>query len=325
MNQNGKYALALDFGGTKLATAVVRIGDGELSGYQKVTTPAAMGADACLGLIMRTAEQSLIKSAIPLEKIKGAGISFGGLVSADGSLVLKSMHVEGWNNYPLPKYVSDYFHLPVRMGNDGNVAALGEWHYGSHAKPDHFMYIQISTGIGGGFILNRELYLGQGMGAEVGHQKVQFDETSAYPCACGSKGCIEAVASGWALARDAKKLSEQSKIGSIFDRAVKETGECSAKTLVYAARMGDPDAVLRVKTAFKSFALTLSNAITLLDFEEIVIGGGVAVNSWDFLEPILNEKVPEFLSTNLRGRTTIRLSKLKGTETLLGAAKLIDD
>ena len=71
------------------------------------------------------------------------------------------MHVEGWNNYPLPKYVSDYFHLPVRMGNDGNVAALGEWHYGSHAKPDHFMYIQISTGIGGGFILNRELYLGR--------------------------------------------------------------------------------------------------------------------------------------------------------------------
>ena len=70
--------------------------------------------------------------------------------------------------------------------------------------------------------------------------------------------------------------------------------------------MGDPDAVLRVKTAFKSFALTLSNAITLLDFEEIVIGGGVAVNSWDFLEPILYEKVPEFLSTNLRGRTTIR-------------------
>lgn len=325
MNQDEKYALALDFGGTKLATAVVRVADGGIFGYQKVSTPAAMGADACLDLILHTADKSLTESAIPVEKIKGAGISFGGLVSADGSLVLKSMHVEGWENYPLPKYVSDYFHLPARMGNDGNVAALGEWHYGSYAKPDHFMYIQISTGIGGGFILNRKLYLGQGMGAEVGHQKVQFDETSAYPCACGSRGCIEAVASGWALARDAKKLNEQNKKGSIFDQAVKETGECSAKTLIYAARKGDPDALFIVTTAFRSFALALSNSIALLDFEEIVIGGGVAVNSRDFLEPILNEKVPEYLSINLRGRTAIRFSKLKGTETLLGAAKLIDN
>lgn len=324
MNQNDTYVLALDFGGTKLATAVVRVADGELFGYQKVSTPASMGAEASLSLILQTAESSLEKSLVPSDKIRGAGISFGGPVSADGSKVVLSMHVKGWDNYPLPALVSDHFHLPVRMGNDGNIAALGEWYYGSKAFPDHFMYIQISTGIGGGFILNRKLYAGQGLGAEVGHVKVRFEDADAYPCACGSYGCIESVASGWALARDAKRLFEVVSKESIFYQTAKEIGECSARTLVIAARKGDQDALSIIRSAFCSFALSLSDAITLLDMEEIVIGGGVAVNSWDLLEPILKEKIPNFLQTNLRGRTKIRLSQLNGTETLLGAAKLLD-
>ncbi|HNY19233.1 MAG TPA: ROK family protein [Flexilinea sp.] len=317
-----EFALALDFGGTKLATAVVFVPDGSLLGYQKVRTPADSGAQASLELILNTAEKSLKDSGIPREKITGGGISFGGPVSPDGKHVIRSMHIKGWENYPLAKVAAEHFGFPFRMGNDGNVAALGEWFYGSRGEPHYFMYIQISTGIGGGFILNGEILQGQGMAGEVGHQKVQYVNEAAFPCACGSKGCIEAVASGWALARDAKSLIESTEDCPVFREQVSKMGEISAKPLIQAARRGDPSASDIVDYAFKCFALSLSNAIVLFDLEEIVIGGGVAVNSWDLLEPILTHSIPEFLPTEMRGKTKIRMSSLNGTETLLGAAKL---
>ena len=317
-----EYALALDFGGTKLATAVIFVPDGSLLGYQKARTPADAGAQASLELILNTAEKSLKESGISREKITGGGISFGGPVSPDGKRVIRSMHIKGWENYPLAKVAAKHFGFPFRMGNDGNVAALGEWFYGSRGEPHYFMYIQISTGIGGGFILNGEILQGQGMAGEVGHQKVQSVNETAFPCACGSKGCIEAVASGWALARDAKSLIESTEECPVFREQVSKMGEISAKPLIEAARKGDPSASDIIDYAFKCFALSLSNAIVLFDLEEIVIGGGVAVNSWDLLEPILAHSIPEFLPTEMRGKTKIRMSSLKGTETLLGAAKL---
>ncbi len=320
------HALALDFGGTKLAAAIVRLADGELIAYRKTATPAAAGAEASLQRMVKIAEESLRESMLPMARLRGAGISFGGMVAPDGSRVVRSMHVKGWEDMPLPQRISDHFHLPAAMGNDGNVAALGEWRYGSGGQPDPFIYIQISTGIGGGVILNRKIFCGQGMGAEIGHLKVQFDpehSESSEPCACGSRGCIEAVAAGWALEREAKKLAAQADEGTLFQRVMRETNECSAKTLVQAVQLGDTGAKAVLDHAFTSFALTLSDLMVLLDPQEIVLGGSVAVNAWDLLEPILTEKLPGFLPANWGQRTAIRSSRLKGTETLLGAAQLV--
>lgn len=323
MNPKADHALALDFGGTKLAAAVIRIADGDMLAYRKTATPAAQGAEASLQRMIEIAAESLRESALPMDRFRGAGISFGGMVSPDGSRVVRSMHVKGWEDMPLPQRISDHFHLPAAMGNDGNVAALGEWRYGSGGQPDPFIYIQISTGIGGGLILNRKIFCGQGMGAEIGHLKVQFDPAASFPCACGSRGCIEAVTAGWALEREAKRLAAQAPAGSLFQRAMRETNECSAKTLAHAVRLGDAQAKTVLKHAFTSFALTLSDLMALLDPQEIVLGGSVAVNSWDLLEPILNEKLPGFLPANWGQRTAIRKSGLNGTETLLGAAQLV--
>lgn len=317
-----KYTLAFDFGGTKLATAIVQNDTGEISGYRKVATPAKEGADACLKAIVDTAKGSLSDANLVEKDMLGVGISFGGPVSADGKTVIRSMHVKGWDHYPLPSIISEAFDLPAFMGNDGNIAALGEWAYGSLRKPSYFGYVQISTGIGGGVIADRKLYQGNGLAVEVGHMKVPDAINARHTCACGSSGCIESIASGWAFARDAIALYQTAPSDSVFHKLIEAGNDFSAKTLIDAARNGDEAAKRIITNAFHSFADAMSNLIVLFDLEEIVIGGGIGSNAFDILGPILAENNCSGIPSDFTNRCSIRVSTLKGRETLLGAAEL---
>lgn len=295
------YVLAVDFGGTKLAAAVVDVARGELVVSARCPTPAG-GAEASLAALIALAQAALRQSPGPVTAI---GISFGGPVSADRRTVLRSMHVGAWEGISLPARLSAVLGLPAAMDNDGNLAALGEWAFGAGRGVRSLLYIQVSTGIGAGLVLEGQVYRGQGLAGEFGHLTVMPDGPC---CSCGKRGCVESLASGWALARDG-----QAQLGG--------APPPDAEQVLVAARAGNPVAQAIVRRAFTALGQGIAAAITLLDPELVVLGGGVA-RAEDWMRPLVTAALADYLPPMLQGRTRLEFSPLHGSETLLGAALL---
>ena len=158
--------LSLDFGGTKLAAAVVDLGMEKIvSPVIRQPTPVSEGAKGTLEAMVACGVKALTACDQP-QLVKSVGISFGGPISNDRKSVTLSNPVADWNGAPLVDQISQAFQLPAVMDNDGNVAALGVWWFGGYRHLDNLAYIQISTGVGGGFIFGRQLYRGSGLAGE---------------------------------------------------------------------------------------------------------------------------------------------------------------
>jgi len=313
------YALAFDFGGTKLAAGLVNISSGSLSNLIRLPAPANEGADACLQAMVKAGTTILQSCAIPRKDIQGIGISFGGIVSQDLRSVATSMHVKNWDNYPLPDRIAGLFDLPAYMENDGNAAALGEWAYGAGKGTRDMLYVQISTGVGSGLILSGQLYHGHGLAGEFGHMTIIPDGP---PCACGKNGCVESLTSGWAFQKYAREAFQKADTGSpLYRLGHPDPGKINAEMLVEAYREGDELASAIVERGFRSLGLGISNAVALLDPELVILGGGIT-HSWDVLSPIVLDSMQKNLPPLSRKRVKLVHSLLDGTETLLGAAML---
>ncbi|MEI7844844.1 MAG: ROK family protein [Chloroflexota bacterium] len=315
--------LALDFGGTKLAAAVVDLGMEKIVGpVIRQQTPVIEGASGTLDAMIDCGRKA-IKAFNSQTPIKAVGISFGGPVSNDRQSVLLSNHVENWNGAPLVAEISQAFQLPAAMDNDGNVAALGEWWFGGHRHLDNLIYIQVSTGVGGGFIFNRQLYRGSGLAGETGHYIVDL---SGPRCACGRYGCLESVCSGWAIARDGREaISEGSTNSPSLVALSKNNPEAVNAAMVFeAARWHDPICESIVHRALNGLSITIVNLITCLDPQVVVLGGGLT-RSRDIFEEYLFPIVQERMHPFFNGRCQIEISTLDGNELLLGAALLTQD
>ena len=309
--------LALDFGGTKLAAAVVDRATGEISALVRRPTPRLQGAPACMETMFDMGKQALNKSGLTAPA--QVGISFGGPVSTDRKKVLMSSHVAGWEGVLLPERAEQVFHCPAVMDNDANAAALGSWHFDAHCEPDNMVYIQVSTGIGSGLILNRGLYRGGGIAGEFGHLTMVPDGPK---CMCGKRGCLESVCAGWALARDGREaLKTASNKSALYQLCRGNPLQMDAKLLIQAARMGDSQANAIVKRAFTALGIAIANVILILDPQIIMLGGGIAKAESEMravLEPVITRE----LHPSFKERCKLQFSHLDGKETLLGAALL---
>lgn len=313
------YALALDFGGTKLAAGLVNLTSGSISNLIRLPAPAERGADACFQDMIKAGKTIIQSSAVASSELKGIGISFGGLISDDRRSVVTSMHVKDWNDFPLPEKISELFELPTFMENDGNAAALGEWAYGAGNRVDHMLYIQVSTGVGAGLILSGKLFRGQGLAGEFGHMTIEPDGPL---CACGKKGCVESLASGWAFKKYGQEAYKKADTNSpLYRLGRSDPQQIDARLLIQAYREGDEAAEAIIERGFRSLGLGICHATALLDPQVIVIGGGVA-HGWDVLSPIVLATMQQNLLPVARQRVKLIPSILDGTETLLGAAML---
>ena len=312
------YVLTMDFGGTKLAAAVIDICTGNIIAISRKTTPALLGAGAAFNTMIEIGKDVLKQSELT-DQIKRIGISFGGLVDKNRTTVLHSHHVEGWDGLILTKKIASIFNLPTYMDNDVNAAALGEWYFGSGERVNNFVYIQVSTGVGAGLILNNNLYRGEGLAGEFGHMTVMPDGPK---CLCGKNGCIESLCSGWAIARDGKAaLHTITKDSPLWQLSNGFEDNIDAKMVIDAYRKKDPSAKAILKRAFTNLGIGIANIIGLLDPEIVTIGGGIARAKdviLEFLEPVLEEQVHYIF----RDRYRLVFSKFNGEETLLGAALL---
>ncbi len=297
--------LAFDFGGTKLAAAFVETTRGEILDRLTIATPAEQGADACLRAMFELGEGLMMNTA---EKPAAIGISYGGPVTPDRQRCVLSNHIPGWVNFPLVEKTQRHFHLPVSMDNDANAAALGSWVFDVNRKPDHFLYVQASTGIGGGLVLNRRLYRGSSMAGEIGHTHVPGNPAK---CVCGNIGCLETICAGWGIAeRAAEFLNDGSKP--------------TAEAVFASVRSGDPTYTTMIEGAFTAFGVNVANAVAVLDLQQVVFGGGV-FRSRDIIAPILLGAINQATPSYMRGRCEYGFSVLNGEETLLGAALLTQE
>jgi len=295
--------LSFDFGGTKNAAALIDIFQGVIIDSIKIKPPATNTENEILSQMAGFGKMLLSRN--PNIKVDSIGISFGGPVNKDGRTIMKSQNISGWDNYPLAEIVEREFNLPVIVENDANAAALGEWRYGAGKKSSPFFYLQISTGIGSGIIIDGKIFHGHGLVGEVGH--ISIDKNVPI-CKCGNKGCLESFSAGWALDQKAQHLlGTKAGTKELFDETLKE----------------NKDAIEIVQSALLPLAYVINAIQCLLDPEAICWGGGVTGSREVIpknLFPIIEQINPPFMVK----RAQIKFSELNGSETLLGAAVLAE-
>ena len=261
--------LALDFGGTKHSVGVAPSG-GLAPIIKRLPAPPHADAKADIAAVFRAAHQVL-----GLEPPAAIGVSFGGPVDYTTGTVRLSHHVPGWENVPLQAMLEDEFHAPARVDNDANVAALGEYRFGAGQGCASLMYITISTGVGGGWILNGDIWRGQdGMAGEIGHVVV---DPAGPVCLCGKRGCVERLASGPYLAGHARDLLEQDPAAGAILRglAAGDLAAIDARLVAAAAAQGDPLAQQVLSEAAHALGVGIGNSANLINPGRFVLGGGV--------------------------------------------------
>jgi glucokinase len=316
-NSSQQLILALDFGGTKLAAAVIDLtSEAIVSPVMNRPTPVVDGASRVLAAMI-TCGQEAIQSLAAAQKVSAVGISFGGPVSADRQSVLLSNHVSNWNGIPLVEEISRAFHLPTFMDNDGNAAALGAWWFGGYRQAENLIYIQVSTGVGAGFIFGKKLYRGSGLAAELGHYLLSADGPA---CSCGRNGCLESICSGWAIARDGRQALTEG-CSALMEMSHNAPANIDAAMVFAACREGDATCTAIIEKALAGLASVTVNTITCLDPEVIVLGGGLT-RSQDMFKKYFLPQVEANIHPFFKGRCRIEISPFEGREPLLGAALL---
>jgi glucokinase len=279
--------LAFDFGGTKLAAARIDVTDvgAELVAVGRAATPPdAEGS--------RAAMWELASEVMGSSHIDAAGVSFGGLVDMARGVVLTSQHIVGWRGYQLAEAVSSRYDAPCALLNDANAGALGEQRWGAARGLADVVYVTVSTGVGAGIVLGGRLHAGtHALAGELGHLPVSEDGPM---CSCGRRGCLEALASGPAIARamrDALRVPSAAAPGAGVDPDV---AGLDARMVAQAAQRGDEVALAVLSRAGRALGVGLAAAVLLVDPAAIVLDGGVVNSGEPLLEParaVLRERV----------------------------------
>ena len=273
--------LALDFGGTKHTAALAAPGEREWRAHRRVFSPP--GADARYDIeTVRLLAWELLAGARPA----AIGVSFGGPVDFTSGNVRLSHHVPGWENTPLRAILEAEFGALASVDNDANVAALGEHRFGAGQGCDSLLYITISTGVGGGWILNGQPWRGvEGMAGEIGHTVVDPDGPL---CLCGKRGCVERLASGPYLAQRAREwLEAQPERGQVLRHlAGHDLAAVTAQLVSQAAAQGDDLAWEALAVAAWALGVGIGNAANLVNPGRFILGGGVTKSGGRFWEVV---------------------------------------
>lgn len=264
-----QHALAVDLGGTKTSLSVGTLA-GRLLGKEVVATPRR-GIAAFLKRIPARL-LALASRAGVRRTVRGVGVGVAGLLSLHEGRVLKSPNMPELAGVSLRRILRFPGRLPLYVENDANAAAWGEKVFGRARKVSHFMYITVSTGIGGGLVFDGRLYRGVYGAGEVGHTLIV---PGGPRCACGLSGCLEAVASGTAIGRKARYAMAQDR-RTLLHRVVAHKSAPTAYEVELAARRGDRLARDILAGAGQFLGCAIGSLLNLLHLELVVIGGGVS-------------------------------------------------
>ena len=263
-----KYVFGVDIGGTTVKIGLFSV-EGELLDKWEITTRTDDGGAYILSDIAKSIDEKLEEKGIAKDEVKGIGMGVPGPVREDGT-VIKCVNL-GWGIFNAAEELSSLTGLPVKAGNDANMAALGEYWQGGGKDYNNVVMVTLGTGVGGGIILNGKLIAGvNGAGGEIGHMTIDLDESDV--CNCGKKGCLEQYASATGIVRLANRALQASDKPS----KLREVKYISAKEIFDAAKNGDNLALDLVEEHGRRLGYALANIACVIDPEVFVIGGGVS-------------------------------------------------
>jgi glucokinase len=265
-----KYAIGIDIGGTKISL-VLGTEKGKILARREIATGIRTKTAACIKELVSNLRALILHACVPPKKILGVGVGCPGPVDSSKGTLPRSPNLPGWKGIPLRNILQKATGLPVFLANDANAAALGEKFFGAGKKVQDLIYITVSTGVGGGIVMNGELHEGAGcVAGEIGHMSVVPEGRR---CGCGKRGCLEAYASGTAIVNNVRdRMTSKNTSLWKFLRGNKRVG---AKQVGMAAREGDKLAIESYRSAGYYLGIGIANLLNILNPEKIVIGGGV--------------------------------------------------
>jgi glucokinase len=290
--------LGIEIGGTKLQLGIGP-DDGKLRGLWRGTVDFAAGPEGIRRQIITAVPELLARSGVRRGELHGVGIGFGGPVDDATYTVIKSHQIEGWDNFPLADWITELLDLPAVLGNDADVAGLAEALHGAGKGLSPIFYITIGSGIGGGFIINGEIYRGCGRGAaEIGHLRLPYlDATRDW--------VLEEIASGWGMERRMRDvLSWNGLQGPAFEQ-FRAGRPLTASLIAEGAAEGDPLCLDALQSVRGVLAEAICQTIVLLCPRRIVIGGGVSLMGEELLFQPLCQLVSERVFEPFAGLTDI--------------------
>ena len=312
-----KKCIGIDIGGTTVKLGLFTV-EGELLDKWEVPTRKEEGGKYILSDVAASIKEVLAEKKIDTKDVAGAGMGVPGPVMPDGYVeVCVNL---GWRDLNPQQELSRMLDgMPVKSGNDANVAALGEmWQGGGKGYTDIVM-VTLGTGVGGGVIIDEKIIAGKhGLGGEIGHIHVRDEEWEH--CNCGGVGCVEQIASATGIAREARRKMA----GSDAPSSMRKYGDAiTAKDVMDEAKAGDAMALEVAETVGRYLGLMLAQVAMTVDPEMFVIGGGVSRAGQFLIERI--EKYYDYYSPISQNKGMVGLAKLGNDAGIYGAARLVLD
>ena len=254
-----KYVIGIDLGGTKILTALADA-KGKILAEAHLFTGADKGQKEVIGRVKKTVFMVLEKAGASLKQVKCIGVGAPGPVISSKGLIVAPPNLPGWKSVPLGKILKQAFKVPVILENDANAAALAEFYFGAARGTKNCVYLTVSTGIGGGIIIEGKLYRGANFtAAEIGH--IPINENGPL-CSCGGKGCLERYVGNKHILQTAKKRLKNKNV--------------TLEDLTQLAKDGNRIAIEIWQSIGKHIGIALAGVVNVLNPSKIVIGGGVS-------------------------------------------------
>lgn len=309
-----KYCFGIDVGGTTVKMGLFTT-EGELLDKWEIPTRKEDGGAYILNDVAASVEAKLAEKNIAKDDVAGAGIGVPG-PTPDTGYVSICVNL-GWKDKNPANELSELLSIPVKAGNDANVAALGEmWKGGGEGYLD-VVLLTLGTGVGGGIIINGEIAPShRGVGGELGHITVNPDEEAT--CNCGNHGCLEQYASATGVVRIAKKLL----VASNEESSLRALETVTAKDVFDAAKAGDHLAVEAVEVLGKYLGLVVANVALTVDPDVFVIGGGVS-KAGQVLIDVITKYYHKFAKIIGDNKAKVVLAKLGNDAGIYGAARMV--
>lgn len=312
-----KLIVGVDLGGTQIRAALADA-QGKISQRASQPTMAEEGLEAVLRRI-----KGVIRQVLPADiaRVRAIGFAAPGPLDPWKGVIMDAPNLPGWKNVPLKDLMEEEFALPAFVGNDANLAALAEQRFGVGQGIADLIYLTVSTGIGGGVIMDNKLLLGaHGFAAELGHQTI---EAHGPRCNCGNIGCLEALAAGPAIARNAKELIQSGVATRIADLVSGNLDKVTAKVVNQAAQEGDPVAIELFRQAGFYIGIGIVNLLHIFNPSLIIIGGSVAKAGDLLFEPIRATVRERAMASYYWEHTPIVPAALGDDVGVLGAVALV--
>jgi glucokinase len=305
--------LGVDIGGTKLAAGVVTSG-GKILAYERMATPTHARAGDLLEAVISLGRRVRNQCQLPVVAL---GIGCGGPMDYPQGVV-SPLHIAAWRSFPLRARLSEAFSLPAVLDNDAKAFALGEALFGAGGDSRALLGMVISTGVGGGVVLDGRLF--HGAGGNAGHIGHTVISPRGPRCSCGARGCLTAYASGTGLVARAQAALAGGATGKLAGVSVTDL---TGQLIVAAAQDGDILARKLIRDAVMAVACGITDAANILDLDRVVLGGGLTAAREDiFLKP-LRARVVDRTRRLQMGDLDIRAAALGERSGVIGAAGLI--